>query len=162
VRGIPNGSVDGTLTEMARGTNLWDWTRRVPSWAIDWSIAGSLPLIGVLLLSHPRDAPPPTLAKLAPGVLVALVPIVALTWRRTHPVVVVAVIALAASTRTVLGVDSGPVGGLAFLVAVYRVGAYASGRWRLLAGPVVALELRDRIQAVIYAYEMGLVQPGSV
>jgi signal transduction histidine kinase len=117
---------------MEMRTPGWAWTGRLKPRTVDWLIVAVLTVVGLISIgvdpTSERRFASVLLFPLAVGLL--LVQTVPLAWRRTHPSLVLVLIASAFGIKILLGINtSGAAVGL--LIGMYSVAVYGSGRLRV-------------------------------
>src|SRR5689334_19875741 len=110
----------------------WAGTGRLKPRTVDWLIVAVLTVLGLISIgvdpTSERRFASVLLFPLAVGLL--LVQTVPLAWRRTHPSLVLVLIASAFGIKILLGINtSGAAVGL--LIGMYSVAVYGSGRLRV-------------------------------
>ena len=110
----------------------WAWTGRLKPRTLDRLIVVVLTLLGLTSIGvesfGDRRLVSPLLIPLGVGLL--LLQTVPLAWRRTHPSVVLVLIASAFGIKILLGMNAGPAA-VGLLIGMYSVAAYGSGRLRV-------------------------------
>jgi len=110
----------------------WAWTGRLRPRTLDWLIVALLTALGLISVGVDSFSEgrlgSPWLFPLALGLL--LLQTVPLAWRRTHPSVVLVLIASAFGVKILLGMNTGPAA-VGLLIGMYSVAVYGSGRLRV-------------------------------
>jgi len=110
----------------------WAWTGRLKPRTVDWLIVGVLTVLGLFSIGvnpfSDRGLVSPLLIPLTLGLL--LVQTVPLAWRRTHPSLVLVLIASAFGIKILLGMNTGAAA-VGLLIGMYSVAVYGSGRLRV-------------------------------
>jgi signal transduction histidine kinase len=110
----------------------WAWTGRLKPRSIDWLIVAVLTVLGLFSIGvnpfRDRGLVSPLLIPLAVGLL--LIQTVPLAWRRTHPSLVLVLIASAFGVKILLGMNTGAAA-VGLLIGMYSVAVYGSGRLRV-------------------------------
>ena len=120
----------------------WGWIGRLQPRIFDRLLVGfllSIGLINAILdlrfaereLRFPLGAPTGMAIPFLVGLALLLVQVVPLLWRRSHPSVVLLLVAAAFAARVLLGFNPG-IAGFGLLVAMYSVAAYEWGVRRLV------------------------------
>jgi len=111
---------------------VWAWTGRLKPRTLDWLIVVVLTVLGLISLGvdpfSERRIAAPFLFPVAVGLL--LVQTVPLAWRRTHPSLVLVLIASAFGLKILFGINTS-VAAVGLLIGMYSVAVYASGRLRV-------------------------------
>ena len=126
---------------------MWGWIGRLQPRAFDRLLVGFLLSVGLLNaildlrfsereLRFPLVGPTGMAIPFLVGLALLLVQVVPLLWRRSHPSLVLLVVAGAFGARVLLGFNPG-IAGFGLLVAMYSVAAYEVGARRLVF-PMVA------------------------
>ena len=132
---------------METGARGWGWIGRLQPRTFDRLLVGVLLLVGLInaLLdlrfaerepSYPFGRPSGLAISVVVGLALLLVQVLPLLWRRSHPSLVLLLVAGAFAARVLLGFSPG-IAGFGLLVAMYSVAAYEV-RARRLAFLVVA------------------------
>ena len=120
----------------------WGWIGRLQPRIFDRLLVGFLLSIGLInaildlrfaerALRFPLGAPTGMAIPFLVGLALLLVQVVPLLWRRSHPSVVLLLVAAAFAARVLLGFNPG-IAGFGLLVAMYSVAAYEWGVRRLV------------------------------
>ncbi len=120
----------------------WGWIARLQPRIFDRLLVGFLLSIGLInaildlrfaerALRFPLGAPTGMAIPFLVGLALLLVQVVPLLWRRSHPSVVLLLVAAAFAARVLLGFNPG-IAGFGLLVAMYSVAAYEWGVRRLV------------------------------
>src|ERR1700682_5318398 len=123
-----------TLVGMDTRPRGWGWIGRVQPRTFDRVLVGfllSIGLINAILDLHfaerelrfPFGSPTGMALPFVVGLALLLVQVVPLLWRRSHPSVVLLLVAAAFAARVLLGFNPG-IAGFGLLVAMYSVAAY--------------------------------------
>ncbi|TMB68905.1 MAG: sensor histidine kinase [Chloroflexi bacterium] len=131
-----------TLVAMETRPRGWGWIGRLQPRIFDRLLVGfllSIGLINAILdlrfaereLRFPLGAPTGMAIPFLVGLALLLVQVVPLLWRRSHPSVVLLLVAAAFAARVLLGFNPG-IAGFGLLVAMYSVAAYEWGVRRLV------------------------------
>jgi len=131
-----------TLVAMETRPRGWGWIGRLQPRIFDRLLVGfllSIGLINAILDLHfaerelrfPLGAPTGMAIPFLVGLALLLVQVVPLLWRRSHPSVVLLLVAAAFAARVLLGFNPG-IAGFGLLVAMYSVAAYEWGVRRLV------------------------------
>src|SRR5207245_2406122 len=131
-----------TLVAMETRPRGWGWIGRLQPRIFDRLLVGfllSIGLINAILdlrfaereLRFPLGAPTGMAIPFLIGLALLLVQVVPLLWRRSHPSVVLLLVAAAFAARVLLGFNPG-IAGFGLLVAMYSVAAYEWGVRRLV------------------------------
>ena len=126
---------------METGARGWGWIGRLPPRTFDRLLVGILLLLGLTSFidlrfgDRPLPLPPATpggiLTVIAAGLVLLLLQVVPLLWRRSQPSWVLLLVAGAFGARVLLGFNPG-IAALGLLVAMYSVAAYEVGARRLV------------------------------
>jgi signal transduction histidine kinase len=121
-------------------TRGWGWIGRLEPRTFDRLLVGVLLLLGLTSfidlrfgdrpLPLPAGTPGGAVTVILAGLLLLLLQVVPLLWRRSHPSLVLLVIAVAFGAKVLLGFNPG-IAALGLLVAMYSVAAYEMGGRRL-------------------------------
>ena len=120
----------------------WGWIGRLQPRTFDRVLVGFLLAIGLINaildlhfadreLRFPFGSPTGMALPFVVGIALLLVQVVPLLWRRSHPSVVLLLVAAAFAARVLLGFNPG-IAGFGLLVAMYSVAAYEARARRLL------------------------------
>ena len=130
------------LVVMDTRPRAWSWVGRLQPHTFDRLLVGFLLAIGLINaildlrfsereLRFPLGAPTGMAIPFIVGLALLLVQVLPLLWRRSHPSLVLLLVAAAFATRVLLGFNPG-IAGFGLLVAMYSVAAYDVGVRRLL------------------------------
>jgi signal transduction histidine kinase len=110
----------------------WAWTGRLKPRTVDWLIVAVLTVLGLISIgvdpTSERRFASVLLFPVAVGLL--LVQTVPLAWRRTHPSLVLVLIASAFGIKILLGINTS-VAAVGLLIGMFSVAMYGSGRLRV-------------------------------
>jgi len=131
-----------TLVSMDTRPRGWGWIGRLQPRTFDRVLVGFLLSIGLINavldlhfaereLRFPFGSPTGMALPFVVGLALLLVQVVPLLWRRSHPSVVLLLVAAAFAARVLLGFNPG-IAGFGLLVAMYSVAAYEARARRLL------------------------------
>ena len=125
---------------METGAWGWGWIGRLQPRTFDRLLVGILFLLGLTSFIDLRigDRPLPlaggipggTVTVVIIGLVLLLVQVIPLLWRRSHPSLVLLLVAGAFAARELIGFNAG-IAGLGLLVAMYSVAAYEQRARRL-------------------------------
>jgi signal transduction histidine kinase len=117
---------------MEMRTPGWAWTGRLKPRTLDWSIVAVFIVLGLISIGvnpfSERRITVPFIFPVAVGLL--LVQTIPLAWRRTHPSLVLVLIASAFGLKILLGINTS-VAAVGLLIGMYSVAVYGSGRLRV-------------------------------
>src|SRR6202011_846307 len=119
----------------------WGWIGRLPPRTFDRLLVGFLLSIGLINAildlrfaergpAYPFGRPPGLAVSVVVGLALLLVQVVPLLWRRSHPSLVLLLVAGAFAARVLLGFNPG-IAGFGLLVAMYSVAVYEVGARRV-------------------------------
>src|ERR1700674_3062766 len=141
-RRILSGLDVATLVAMEARPRGWGWIGRLQPRTFDRLLVGFLLSIGLInaildlrfaerVLRFPFGAPTGIAIPFLVGLAMLLVQVFPLLWRRSHPSLVLLLVAAAFAARVLLGFNPG-IAGFGLLVAMYSVAAYEVGVRRLV------------------------------